>query len=248
MFAGIPYRGSPRCATEHEDAHTGPVVEARNLELRYPDLPMPAIRGVDFALNNGTHTVLVGPNGSGKSTLLKAAAGLLKPAQGALTVFGCPAHHCHASTCYLPQRSHVDWGFPMTLRQLVLTGSYVHLGWFARPAKPQRERAANAMRRLGLETLAERKIDQLSGGQQQRALLARALLHDAELYLLDEPFNGIDAETLDVLAAVLQALVDQGGTVLTSTHHADEVPIHFDHILHLEAGRITPGTGGAETG
>ena len=130
---------------------------------------------------------------------MKAMAGLLKPKAGTIRLFGNPVGACHHRTAYLSQRSDLDWQFPVSVRELVLTGRYVHLGWFHRPGKKDEEIVGRAMRRLGIEQLAEKPTGDLSGGQQQRALLARALVQESSLFLLDEPLNALDEATRDTV-------------------------------------------------
>lgn len=233
------YRGNPTCAHPHAgDGSQPPVVIARELTVRYPEMTKAVLAGVACEFQPGSHTALVGPNGAGKSTFLKAIAGLLKPISGTLTVFECPAHHCHPYTCYLPQRSQIDWNFPSTVRDLVLTGAYVHLGWFRHPGKAEGQRVDEALDQLQLTSLAGRQIAQLSGGQQQRALLARAWVHDARLYLLDEPFSGIDTETVQVMSRVMNRLVKEGKTLITSLHAWEDLPLEIDQVIHLDDGRL----------
>jgi manganese/zinc/iron transport system ATP- binding protein len=236
---------------DHHEDHQGAaaVLSARGVSVRFPDATEPAIQELDCDLAPGTHSALVGPNGSGKSTFLKTAAGLLRPFAGEIIVFDCPAHHCHPSSCYLPQRSDIDWNFPISVRHMIRTGSYVHLGWFRRPGVRETRRVDAAMEQLQLAALGDRQIAQLSGGQQQRVLLARALVHDAQLYLLDEPFTGLDQETMDILSRAIARMKAEGRTLLTSIHAWEQLPLHFDQTIHLQAGRrVYPnGPGDANT-
>ncbi len=139
---------------------------------------------------------LVGPNGFGKSTLLKAIAGLLPISVGRLLIYGHPAGACPHRVAYMPQCGEVDWIFPISVERFILTGRYVHLGQFRRPGTRDRHVVRKQLARMGLASMAPRPIRRLSGGQQQRALLARALSQEADLLLLDEPLNAMDAENL----------------------------------------------------
>jgi manganese/zinc/iron transport system ATP- binding protein len=180
---------------------------------------------------------LVGPNGSGKSTLLKAIAGILRPQSGRINVCGLPAGACHHLVTYLAQRGEIDWNFPISVRRLVLTGRYVHLGWLRRPGPADRAVAAQVLERLGIAHLGDRQIGELSGGQQQRALLARALVQEASLLLLDEPLNAVDAETRNVLDQVLVELRHAGKAIVMATHDHGRMDEYFDQINYLHEGR-----------
>jgi manganese/zinc/iron transport system ATP- binding protein len=184
---------------------------------------------------------LVGANGSGKSTLLKAVAGLLRPQAGTIRIYGQPVGACRHRVAYLPQRSEVDWRFPVTVERLVLAGRYVHLGWLRRPGRADRELVARVLEQLGLSALAERQINELSGGQQQRALLARALVQEADLLLLDEPLSAVDAASRRIIAEVLDGLRRQGRTALVATHHLDRLEEEFDQVYTLEEGELMTG-------
>ncbi|MBI4506971.1 MAG: ABC transporter ATP-binding protein [Chloroflexi bacterium] len=225
-----------------------PALEARAVCVAYPGASRPALDGVSLCVPVGAHVALVGPNGSGKSTLLKAAANLLPLRSGELRVYGNPPGACHHRVAYLPQRSRIDWRFPITVRGLVTTGRYVHLGWLRRPGPRDDDAVADVLDLLGLSALAERQIGQLSGGQQQRALLARALAQEADLLLLDEPLNAVDAETRAIVADVLAKLRRQGKTVVVATHDLGRLESDFDGALYLTAGREMPPPPGAFVG
>ncbi len=206
------------------------------LSVGYPGVPEPAVRAVSLTIGNGVRAALVGANGSGKSTLLKAVAGLLRPQAGTIRVYGRPVGACHHRVAYLPQRGEVDWRFPVTVVRLVLAGRYVHLGWLRRPGAADRQRVAEVLDQLGLTELANRQISQLSGGQQQRALLARALVQEADLLLLDEPLSAVDAASRQIIARVLDGLRRQGKTALVATHHVDRLDEEFDQVFTLDEG------------
>ncbi|MEN9935717.1 MAG: hypothetical protein RLZZ387_2296 [Chloroflexota bacterium] len=215
-----------------------PAVSIRGLSAAHPGSNTRAIEAISLEVAPGTRVALVGPNGAGKSTLLKVIAGLLPALAGEVRVYGLPIGGCHHRTAYLPQRGEIDWRFPITLRRLVLTGRYAHLGWLQRPGPADRAIADAMIERLGLSHLAERQIGELSGGQQQRALLARALTQESEMLLLDEPFNAVDAETRDVIVDVLAGLQRQGKTAIVSTHDLDRLPEDFDRVVALRDGRV----------
>lgn len=223
--------------------HTDPVDDAPALLMEslcvvYPDAASPALRDVSVRVPCGTCTALVGPNGSGKSTLLKAVAGLLPVASGVVRVYGNPIGACHHRVAYLPQRGEFDWSFPINVERLVLTGRYVHLGWLSWPGKRDREIASAALDRLGLSGLAGQQIGKLSGGQQQRALLARALAQEADLLLLDEPFNAVDLRTQETIYEAMRSLRDSGKTLVVATHDLSRLAEAFDGIIRLRDGKI----------
>jgi manganese/zinc/iron transport system ATP- binding protein len=173
--------------------------------------------------------------------LLKAMAGLLPVASGVLRVHGNPVGACHRRIAYLPQRGDIDWSFPISVERLVLTGRYVHLGWLCRPGRRDREIAAAALHRLGLAPLAGQQIGKLSGGQQQRALLARALAQEADLLLLDEPFNAVDARTQESIYQAMSALREKGTTMVVATHDLSRLDCLFDAVIRLRGGEVEKG-------
>lgn len=229
----------------HQDAVPGaPALEVRDLTVAYPGARWLALKGVSVCVSVGKQIALVGYNGAGKSTLLKAVAGLLPARSGSIAIYGNPPGACHHRVAYLPQHGEIDWRFPITLRKLVLTGRYVHLGWLRRPSRADWRIADAMIDQLGLSDLRERQIGQLSGGQQQRALLARVLAQEADLLLLDEPLNAVDAETRAVIEDVLDGLRAQGRTVITTTHDLGRLETDFDGVLYLAEGReIAPPPG-----
>lgn len=223
----------------HRDPQAGsPAIQITDLRVRYPGAVDPAIRDASFEVPCGQRVALVGHNGAGKSTLLKTLAGLLKPQDGTICLFGNPVGACHHRTAYLPQRSDLDWKFPVSVRQLVMTGRYVHLGWFKRPKKYDKEFVDCALQRLGIEQLARRPIDALSGGQQQRTLLARALAQESSLFLLDEPLNALDETTRDTVDEVLREHTQRGGTVLVATHDLGRLSESFDRVIYMREGCV----------
>jgi manganese/zinc/iron transport system ATP- binding protein len=218
---------------------SAPALEALNVSVFYPGIDHPALHNVSLLAPLGSRVALVGPNGAGKSTLLKAIAGLLGTSSGVIHIYGQPLSTVRERLAYLPQRGELDWSFPISLRKLVLTGRYVHLGWLRRPTKYDWECADEAIERMQLSALAERQISQLSGGQQQRALLARALAQGADLLLLDEPLNAVDAATRQVVAGVLDGLHRQGKTIIAATHELNRLETDFDSALYLVDGRVS---------
>lgn len=239
----FPY--AEHCGGRHP--HTRHALEARGLTVRYPGGGEAALLDFDLDVPVGTRVALVGPNGAGKSTLLRAAAGLLPVKSGELRIFGHAVGACRHQVAWLAQRSELNWDFPVSVERLVLGGRYVHLGWFRRPGKADCERVRTAMQWLRIEDLADRSVGSLSGGQQQRALLARALVHEADLLLLDEPLNAVDRETRAIVADVLDRLRAEGRTVMVATHDIDRVDTDFDLAVFLADGRKIEERGSADT-
>jgi manganese/zinc/iron transport system ATP- binding protein len=228
----------PYSRHRHAEPVTGaPAVQARLERVHYPETTTPALREISLRVPVAARVALVGPNGAGKSTLLKAIAGLLPVQAGSVLIYGRPVGDCRHRVAYLPQRSDLDWRFPADVRRLVLTGRYVHLGWLQRPAREDVRIVDHLLERLGLAPLAERQIGELSGGQQQRALLARALAQEADLLLLDEPLNAVDADTRTVVAEVLSDLGQSGKTVIAATHDLGRLETDFDGALYLSEGQ-----------
>lgn len=236
----LPYCG-------HKHAH--PRSQALALETwdacaSYPGDSRLALADINIAIPSGKCVALVGHNGAGKSTLLKAAAGLLPLRNGEMKILGHPLGHCHHRVVYLPQRSEIDWQFPISVRKLVMSGRYVHLGWLRFPGRKDRTIIDAAMEELDIANLADRQISQLSGGQQQRVLLARAIAQDADLFLLDEPLNAIDVDTRAIVSRVLKDLRKAGKTVLVATHFIDKLAAEYDGAVYLSEGRqIIPAEG-----
>jgi len=228
----------PYSNRRHVDALAGaPALELDLDSVSYPGSAAPALQHVHLSVPVGARVALVGHNGAGKSTLLKAVAGLL-PFAGRVRICGLPIGACHHRVAYLPQHGEIDWRFPISLRKLVLTGRYVHLGWLRRPTLQDYAICDALIERLGLAQMTGRQIAQLSGGQQQRALLARALAQEAELLLLDEPLIAVDAETRTVLAAVMDELRGRGRTLLVATHDVSGLATEFDSVVFLSEGRV----------
>ncbi len=201
-----------------------------------------ALSNVCLTVPVGSTFALVGPNGAGKSTLFKVISGLLPATQGTVKVFGHPLGACHHRVVYLPQRSDIDWQFPINVSELVMTGRYVYLGWFSRPSIKDRQIVEESLEELGIRDLAMRQISQLSGGQQQRVLIARALAQNADLLLLDEPLNAVDASTRDIIARVLTDLKKAHKTVVMATHYYDPAEKYYDGVVYLKDGQLVEST------
>ncbi|MDA0674546.1 MAG: ABC transporter ATP-binding protein [Cyanobacteria bacterium] len=195
-----------------------------------------ALDSVSFQLQPGELVGLIGPNGAGKSTLIKAILGLVRY-QGRVLYQGAPLRWQRQKVAYVPQRSQIDWDYPATAGTVALMSQTVAAGWLHRPTRQHRDRVRAALQRVGIDHLRHRPIGQLSGGQQQRVFLARALAQDADLFLLDEPFTGIDKATEAIMLEVFQALTAQGKTLLISCHEWGEALHRYDRLLLLN-GRL----------
>lgn len=218
---------------------TAPAIEAHDLTVAYATRPV--LWNVDFRLPQGVLAAIVGPNGAGKSTLLKSVLGLLPKASGWIRVFGEEYEAVRRRVAYVPQRESVDWDFPTTVLDLVLMGTYARLGWFRRPGRAERAAAMEALDRVGMAPFADRQISQLSGGQQQRTFLARALLQDAELVLMDEPFSGVDAVTERAILTLLEELRAKGRTVVVVHHDIQTVREYFAWVILLNVRLVAIG-------
>ncbi|SFT36434.1 metal ABC transporter ATP-binding protein [Sedimentitalea nanhaiensis] len=211
----------------------------RGLTVSYGQKP--AVFSVDMAVEAGKMTAIIGPNGAGKSTLLKAALGIVKPLSGQIQVFGAPLERQRARIAYVPQRASIDWDFPTRVIDVVLMGLYRQLGLLGRVRNTHRLRAKHCLERVGMADFAERQIGQLSGGQQQRVFLARALAQDADLYLLDEPFAGVDAATEKAIINVLKSLRAEGKTVVVVHHDLATVRDYFDNVFLINTSKVAEG-------
>jgi manganese/zinc/iron transport system ATP- binding protein len=220
-------------------APAGPALEVTDLTVAYGDKPV--LWDVDVEVPVGTLTAIVGPNGAGKTTLLRAVLGLVEPAAGRAVVLGRPYAGQRRLVAYVPQRGSVDWDFPTNVLDVVLMGRYGRLGWIRRPGRTDREAATAALEQVGMAHLAGRQISQLSGGQQQRVFVARALVQDAEVYLMDEPFQGVDATTELAIVELLRTLRERGKTIVAVHHDLQTVAEYFDEVVLLNVRKIASG-------
>ncbi len=199
------------------------------------------LRDISFRTPSGTLTAIIGPNGAGKSTLLKAALGLVKLESGSFRFFGDQRKPGGGQVAYIPQRTSVDWDFPITALEVVCMGLYAQIGWFRPVQKSHRNAAREALQKVGIEQLADRQISQLSGGQQQRVFLARALVQNARLYLMDEPLAGVDAATEQMMMNAFRELRDHGCAAMVVHHDLQTVEKYFDRVLLLNQTVIAEG-------
>jgi len=214
-------------------------VQAEDVTIAYQDKPV--VWDVDLEIPSGVMMAIVGPNGAGKSTLLKGILGLVPLTAGKVEVFGKPYAKQRKIVGYVPQRTAVDWDFPTTVIDVVLMGTYGQMGWIRRPGKKQLYRAMEALGKVGMEDFASRQISQLSGGQQQRVFLARALTQDSEVYLMDEPFQGVDATTEHAIIGILKQLKQDGKTVVAVHHDLQTVEEYFDWVTLLNVRKLAGG-------
>jgi manganese/zinc/iron transport system ATP- binding protein len=214
-------------------------IEVNDLTVAYRDQPV--LWDVDLIVPQGVLMAIVGPNGAGKTTLIKAVLGLVNAAAGQVLVYGEPYAGQRRLVAYVPQRGSVDWDFPTSVLDVVMMGRYGALGWIRRAGRRERDQALAALDKVGMADLAQRQISQLSGGQQQRVFLARALVQEARVYLMDEPFQGVDAKTERAIITVLQELRAQGNTVVAVHHALQTVAEYFDWVAILNVRRIAAG-------
>jgi manganese/zinc/iron transport system ATP- binding protein len=201
----------------------------------------PVIWDIDYNAPPGKLVAIVGPNGAGKSTLINAVLNLVPKASGEVRIFGEPYAKQRGRVGYVPQRESVDWDFPVCALDVVVMGMYRKIGWFRPITRRYRLLATQALDRVGMADFARRQISHLSGGQQQRVFLARALAQDADLYLMDEPFAGVDAATERAIVTILQDLRSRGKSILVVHHDLQTVSEYFDHVVLLNMRLIASG-------
>ncbi len=218
---------------------TLPAIDVHDLTVAYRDKP--ALWDIDLTVPPGVLAAVVGPNGAGKTTLIKAMLGLIRPVSGRVLIHGQPYAANKQAVAYVPQRNSVDWEFPTTVSDAVLMGTYGSIGWFHRPGLRQKEATRDALAQVGMTEFAARQISQLSGGQQQRVFLARALVQQAPVYVMDEPFQGVDAPTELAIVDLLRGLRAGGRTVLVVHHDLSTVPEYFDHVTLLNVRKVASG-------
>jgi manganese/zinc/iron transport system ATP- binding protein len=214
-------------------------IEVTDLTVAYRDKPV--LWDIDLEVPSGLLMAIVGPNGAGKTTLIKSILGLIQPAAGQVLIYGKPYLEQRHLVGYVPQRGSVDWDFPTNVKDVVMMGRYRSLGWLRRPGRAEEAKALDALEKVGMSDYANRQISQLSGGQQQRVFLARALVQDAQVYFMDEPFQGVDATTERAIVGLLQDLRRAGKTVVVVHHDLQTVAEYFDWVALLNVRRIASG-------
>ena len=214
-------------------------VLVHDLTVAYNDKPV--LWDIDINVPTGSLYAIVGPNGAGKSTLLKSILGLIKPISGGVDFPGIGFNKKSHKVAYVPQSSSVDWDFPATVLDIVMMGRYGHLGWFKMAGKKEKKQAIEKLTEVGMQDYINRQISELSGGQQQRVFLARSLVQEAEIYFMDEPLKGVDAQTEQVIIQLLKKLRDQGKTVVVVHHDLRTVKTYFDHVVLINLKVIAAG-------
>ncbi|SEL88983.1 manganese/iron transport system ATP-binding protein [Pasteurella skyensis] len=222
---------------------TLPSIAVDNIAVRYNN-GHTAIYDVSFQLEGGTTCALVGANGSGKSTLFKSLMGLVTPQQGTVSLCNLPINDALKQNliAYVPQTEEIDWEFPISVYDVVLQGRYGYMNFLRIASKEDKQIVQQSMERLGIEQLADRQIGELSGGQKKRVFLARALVQQSKIILLDEPFTGVDISTENAIMALLGELREEGCLILVSTHHLESIPHYCDHIVMIDRTVIASGT------
>lgn len=218
----------------------------RNTAIQVDDLTVaydykPVLWDIDLTVPEGVLMAIVGPNGAGKSTLIKAILGIIKPLAGTISIFGGSYKEKRKLVAYVPQKGSVDWDFPTTALDVVMMGTYGSLGWIKRPGSKEKKAALEALEKVGMLSFRNRQISQLSGGQQQRIFLARALVQNASIYFMDEPFQGVDATTEIAIINILKELRKAGKTLVVVHHDLQTVPEYFDWVTFLNVKKIATG-------
>lgn len=220
-------------------SQAAPALEAHNITVIYHKKPV--LWNIDFTLPQGEMIGIMGPNGAGKSTLIKALLGLVPLNSGYARLLGAELRQVRQKVSYIPQRQTIDWDFPATVEEVVMMGRFPHLGLFRRIGKDDRRLVKEALEQVNMSEFAQRQISQLSGGQQQRVFLARALAQQAELYLLDEPFVGVDASTEQSIVNLLRNMREAGKTIVVVHHDLHTAPDYFNYLVLINASLIACG-------
>ena len=207
-------------------------IEIKNLTVAYGENI--ALEDFNLDVEIGSLMALVGPNGAGKSTLIKTILKFLKQITGEIKISG-------KSLAYVPQRNSVDWDFPTTLFDVVEMGCYGRVGLFKRVNKEEKVKVLKAIEQVGMLDFKDRQISELSGGQQQRAFIARALVQEADIYLMDEPFQGVDSTTEKSIVDILKKLKSEGKTLIVVHHDLQTVPTYFETVTFINKNVIASG-------
>lgn len=214
-------------------------LDVRDLTIAYDDVPV--VDRVTFEVEPGRLVGVVGPNGAGKTTMIKGIMDAIPRIAGDVRVCGDAGRAARRRLVYVPQRASVDWDFPFTVTDVVRQGRYASMGLLKRASAEDRDRVQSAMQMVGITDLAERQIGELSGGQQQRVFLARALAQDGDVFLMDEPFQGVDAATEAAIVDVLRSLRDRRRTALVVHHDLSTVRDYFDEVVLLNVELVAHG-------
>lgn len=218
---------------------TEKIIKVKDLLVAYDKEPV--LWDINVDIEEGVLLAIVGPNGAGKSTFIKALLGLLKPYNGEITFWGQEYKKVRDKIAYVPQKGSVDWDFPTTVYDVVEMGRYGKIGWIKRVQNKDKKIVKEAIKKIGLTEFENRQISQLSGGQQQRVFLARALVQEADLYFMDEPFQGVDKKTEESIVNLLKQLRANNKTVITVHHDLQTVKEYFDHVIFINKTVIAQG-------
>lgn len=214
-------------------------LEIKNLHVSYQDTD--ALRNITLSIGTGKIVGIVGPNGAGKSTLIKAVLGLIPIDSGSIEIYGQTLNEMRKRVAYVPQRTNIDWNFPIIVKKTVLLGTYPQLGILKRPKRKDKEWAMECLRKVGMQEYAKRQIGELSGGEQQRVFVARALAQRADCYFLDEPFVGIDVTSENIIINILRELRREGKTIFVVHHDLTKVEGFFDDVILINKELIGCG-------
>lgn len=214
-------------------------LEVKNLTVSYSNKI--ALTDVNFSMESGKLIGIFGPNGSGKSTLMKAVLNLTAKDSGEVQINEKTLEEVRGNIAYIPQRSNIDWDFPILVRDTVLLGTYPKLGLFKRPKAKEKKIAEEALKKVGMEDFADKQIGELSGGQQQRVFLARSLAQNADIFFMDEPFVGIDIHSEEIIINILKELRDQGKTLFVIHHDLTKVEDYFDELILVNKELVAAG-------
>lgn len=216
-----------------------PIIELHNVSVAYQQRPV--LWNIDYTLPSGKLTGVIGPNGSGKTTMLKSMMQLVPLTSGYIKIFGKDLQEVREKVSYVPQRGSVDWDFPASVMDVVLMGRARPGNLFQRYSAADKEIAMECIHKVKLENFIKRQISQLSGGQQQRVFLARALAQQAEIYLMDEPFVGVDTSTEQAILDILNEMKKQGKSILVVHHDLQTVRQYFDWVILLNTRLVASG-------
>jgi len=223
----------------HLKSNAPPALELHNLTVMYDSKPV--LWNVDYEVPSKKLVGIVGPNGSGKTTMLKSIMGLLSPSSGYVKIFDQDLAQVRDRVAYVPQRGSVDWDFPINVFDTVLMGRFKRNRLFQRSSREDKEIAMECLKKVQMEKFVKRQISQLSGGQQQRVFIARALAQQADLYLMDEPFAGVDAATESAILDILQDMQAAGKTIIVVHHDLQTVAQYFNWLVMLNTRLIASG-------
>lgn len=214
-------------------------ISIKNLTVSYEDKKI--LSNVNIDIPKGKLIGIIGPNGGGKSTFIKGILNIVKKNSGIVKFQGKDYRKYLKKIAYIPQRDTVDWDFPTTVLDVVIMGSYGRLGLFKSPGRKEKEKAIKNLKKLNIEKYFDRQISQLSGGEKQRVFIARALMQEAEIYFMDEPFQGVDIKTEKEIIEILKKLKEKGKTVLVVHHNLEKVKDYFDYLIMINRKIIAIG-------